>query len=205
MNPDTLIYTDEYLRVRAVPKQHTSTYIFCHGKGQIGAQWQSLVEPLRKQGHCDHVAFIFPYLDFPETTNESHIDSAAALVRKIVAEEIVKGIPAHRIAVGGSNEGFEVGVLATVADSTKTAGVVGISKGLQYSQTIAAHKGTMSVETQLFAIFRSAETRDGTENEVLKAVGQPVGAVVHSSARTSGVSPIVSYSKRNFERVLLIS
>lgn len=139
MLPDSLIYTDEYLRVRAVPTRHTSTYIFCHGKGQTGQQWQSLVEPLRRLEHLDHVAFIFPYFDFTKVITKSEILAAASLVQKIVSEEIVKGIPAHRIAVGGINAGFEIGLLATVGDSTKIAGTVGVSKGFEYAHAIVGH------------------------------------------------------------------
>jgi hypothetical protein len=191
MSPESLIFTDEYLRVRAVPTQHTSTYIFCHGKGQTGAQWQSLVGPLRKLGHCNHVAFIFPYFDFPEAMNESHILSAASLVRNIVSEEIVKGIPAHRIAVGGISEGFEVSLLATVANSTKIAGTVGISKGLQYSRTIMECKTTTNSETPVLMVFRSTETRERPREGILGQIGQSVGALVYSNTEGQTVSATV--------------
>jgi len=179
MIPDSLIYTDEYLRVRAVPTRHTSTYIFCHGKGQTGEQWQSLVEPLRKLGHLDHVAFIFPYFDFAKVTTESEILGAASLVQKIVSDEIVKGIPADRIAVGGINEGFELSLLATVGGSTKIAGTVGISKGFEYALTIVGHKKTANAETPVFVIVRSVETRSRTRDRILELIGQPIGRLVY--------------------------
>jgi hypothetical protein len=189
---DPLIYTSEYLRVRAVPTKHTSTYIFCHGKGQNGKQWQSLVEPLRKLGYCDHVAFIFPYFEFTNESNESYMRNAASLVRKIVAEEIVKGISADRIAVGGINEGFEVGLLSTIGDSTKIAGTAGITESLQYTNTIAAQERDANAGTPVFLIFHTAEPNNAAPDGILGPIGQPVGALVYDNERLNTRDGLVS-------------
>jgi hypothetical protein len=202
---DSLIYTDEYLRVRAVPTRHTSTYIFCHGKGQTGQQWQSLVEPLRKLGHCDHVAFIFPYLEFTNVKNEIDMLCAASLIQRIVAEEIVKGIPADCIAVGGIEEGFEVGLLATVGDCTKIAGTVGISDGLEYTHAIVSHKKAANAETPIFLIVDAAETSNGTLDGTLEKIGQPVGALVYekniSNIDSKSVPSKVFHWEKTFEMI----
>jgi Phospholipase/Carboxylesterase len=209
MIPESLIYTDEYFRVRALPTQHTSTYIFCHGKSQTGEQWQFLVQPLRKLGHVDHVAFIFPYFDFSEGITESQLLSAASLVQKIVLDEIEKGIPAHRIAVGGINEGFEIGLLATVAGSAKIAGTVGVSKGLEYSHNIVEHKKTVNADPPVFVIVRSGETRSRTGDGILESIGQPLGRLVyeteHLGTQDQTISSKVFYPKKAFESHFLIS
>ena len=100
MTFDPLIFTDDYLRVRAVPTCHTSTFVWCHGKDQQGGDWQFMVEPLRTLGHCNHIAFIFPYLDYSESRDGLTISENEALVQKIVHEEIIKGCHPDRIAVG---------------------------------------------------------------------------------------------------------
>lgn len=180
---DPYIYTEEYVRVRAVPTRHTSTYIFCHGKGQTGKQWITLVPHLRKLGHCDHVAFILPYFEFTDSTNEGDIRAAAALVRKIVADEIVKGITADRIAVGGIDEGFEIGLLATVGDSTKiagTLGVLGVQEGLDYTNSIIAEKKASNAQTPVYLISHNSTAENGGIKEILQRIGQPVGALVNT-------------------------
>jgi hypothetical protein len=206
---DSLIYTDEYLRVRAVPTQHTSTYIFCHGKGHTGKQFKFLVKQLRKLGHVDHVAFIFPYFDFSKGTTENETISAASLVQKIVLEEIEKGIPAHRIAVGGINEGFEISLLATVAGSAKISSTVGISKGLEYVHTIVEHKKTVNADTRVFAIVRSGETGSRASDGIEESIGQALGCLVYETedldTGDQTISSKVFYPKKAFESNFLIS
>ena len=180
---DPYIYTEEYVRVRAVPTRHTSTYIFCHGKGQTGKQWITLIPRLRKLGHCDHVAFIFPYFEFADSMSESDIRRAAALVRKIVADEIVKGITADRIAVGGIDEGFEIGLLATVGDSTKIAGslgLLGVQEGLDYTNLIVAEKKASNAETPVYLIDHNPAAHNRAVKELLEKIGQPIGSLVNT-------------------------
>jgi len=188
---DPLIYTDEYLRVRAVPTKHTSTYIFIHGPGQKGGDWQFVVEPLRKLGHVDHVAFIFPYLDFENIKNEAGMLEAAKLIQRIVAEEIVKGVAVERIAVGGFMEGFDVALLSALADDTKIAAIVGVTEGLRSAETIRGHRKTANARTPVFVIDRSKDNSDGGGKKLLAGMGQPIGAWVYeNSSAESGIEPI---------------
>lgn len=193
MTFNPLIFTDDYLRVRAVPTCHTSTYVFCHGKGQQGGDWQFMVEPLRKLGHCNHIAFIFPYLDYSETTSGNSISPNEALIQKIVREEIVKGCDPGRIAVGGHNEGLDVALLATLADDNKIAGVLGITEGLKLTAAVKELRKPTNAITPVFVVDRSGGRGNADSEKLLLSIGQPIGAIVDGSQHdTTKTQPISS-------------
>lgn len=186
---DPLIFTEDYLRVRAVPTCHTSTYVWCHGKGQKGGDWQFMVEPLRKLGHCNHIAFIFPYLDYTETPHGNSISKNEALVQKIVDEEIKKGCHPDRIAVGGFNEGLDVALLATLADERNTInGVHGITERFAPYEAVKTLRKSVNASTPVSVVDRSGVKNNAGE-EILLAVGHPVAALVAGSS-TIGSQPV---------------
>lgn len=195
---DPLIFTDDYLRVRAVPTCHTSTFVWCHAKGQKGGDWQFIVDPMRKLGHCNHIAFIFPYLDYSDPNDPAAISKNEALVQKIVDEEIVKGCHPDRIAVGGYNEGLTVALLAMLTDNKNTiSGVVGITERLALTAALKDLRKEANAKTPVFVADRSGA--DGNEGKkVLEAAGHPVRAFVEGSKdASSGTNPVtqeVSYS-----------
>ncbi|KAJ2981590.1 hypothetical protein NQ176_g1939 [Zarea fungicola] len=187
---DPLIFTDEYLRVRAVPTCHTSTFVWCHSKGQKGGDWQFMVEPLRKLGHCNHIAFIFPYLDYDEKDEESAIGKNEALIQKIVHEEIVKGCDPGRIAVGGYNEGLDVALLATLSDVNKIGGVVGITDKFVVADAVKALRKTANSETPVSVVDRSG-AKDNVGGKALATFDQPVGSILDGSKNaSSGPEPV---------------
>ncbi|CAM1502647.1 Fc.00g074230.m01.CDS01 [Cosmosporella sp. VM-42] len=191
MTFDPLIFTDDYLRVRAVPTCHTSTFVWCHNKGQQGGDWQFMVEPLRKLGHCNHIAFIFPYLDYKESNDRSGISKNEALVQKIVHEEIVKGCDPARIAVGGYNEGLDVALLAILADTNKIGGVLGITDRLALTDAIKELRKTANAKTPVFVVGRSG-AKNNAGGKLFTAIGRPVGAVVDGSKNASSSSQPVT-------------
>ncbi|KAJ5604696.1 hypothetical protein N7510_009850 [Penicillium lagena] len=188
MAPDPLVFTDDYLRVRAVPTCHTSTFVWCHSKGQRGGDWKFMVEPLRKLGHCNHIAFIFPYLDYNETNSESGISNNEALIQKIVQEEITKGCDPGRIAVGGYNEGLEVALRATLADNNKIGGILGITDSLNLTDEVNVLRKTANAKTPVLFVDRMRTK--GTGSEKLKAIEQPVTVVDGSKLVSSDTQPV---------------
>ncbi|ERT02502.1 uncharacterized protein SPSK_05557 [Sporothrix schenckii 1099-18] len=187
---DPLIFTDDYLRVRAVPTCHTSTFVWCHSAADKGADWQFIVDPLRKLGHCNHIAFIFPYLDYSAPNDPAIRAKNEALVQKIVDEEIVKGCHPDRVAVGGYNEGLAVALLATLADPKNTInGVLGITERLALPSLAGVRKDA-NAQTPVFVVDRSGA--DGNEGKkALEAAGHPVRAVVDGSKNaSSGANPV---------------
>lgn len=187
MTFDPLIFTDDYLRVRAVPTCHTSTFVWCHSKGQQGGDWQFMVEPLRKLGHCNHIAFIFPYLDYSESNDGAMISKNEALVQKIVHEEIVKGCHPDRIAVGGYNEGLDVALLSTLASSDEIGGILGITDRLALSKEIVNIRKSANSKTPVFVADRSG-AKENRGEKLLASVGQPIGAFVDGSKNAASES-----------------
>lgn len=177
---DPLIFTDEYLRVRAVPTCHTSTFVWCHGKGQKGGSWQFMVEPLRKLGHCNHIAFIFPYLDYSESSEAGTISKNEALVQKIVREEIEKGCDPGRIAVGGYNEGLDVALLSTLADANTIGGVLGITDQFVVAEAVRELRKPANSKTLVSVVDRSG-AEDNAGARVLASLHQPIGAILSGS------------------------
>lgn len=184
MTFDPLIFTGDYLRVRAIPTCHTSTFIWCHGKGQKGGNWQFMVEPLRKLGHCNHIAFIFPYLDY---NTDSHKNEA--LVQKIVHEEIAKGCDPGRIAVGGYNEGFDVALRATLADSNKIGGVWGVTDGWDIPDALKELRKPTNAKTPVSIVDRS---KPDASEKALIGLGQATGTIRAGSKNVKTAPQVVT-------------
>lgn len=189
MAPDPLVFTDDYLRVRAVPTCHTSTFVWCHSKGQRGGDWKFMVEPLRKLGHCDHIAFIFPYLDNNETNSGSGISSSEALIQKIVHQEIANGCDPGRIAVGGYNDGLETALKAILADSNKIGSVLGITDCLNLTDELNLLRKTANAKTPVLFVDRTGAKGNCAE-KLLKAIDQPVRVVDGSKLASSDTQPV---------------
>ncbi|KAK4939524.1 hypothetical protein LTR10_020233 [Elasticomyces elasticus] len=187
---DPLIFTEDYLRVRAVPTCHTSTFVWCHGKGQKGDSWQFMVEPLRKFGHCNHIAFIFPYLEYRESNDASSVSKNQALVQKIVHEEIEKGCDPGRIAVGGYNEGLDVALLSTLSGTNTIGGVLGITDRFVVAEAVRELRKPANSMTPVSVVDRSG-AEDDTGAKVLASFHQPVGAFLSGSKNAAaGAEPV---------------
>ncbi|KFY00134.1 hypothetical protein O988_03503 [Pseudogymnoascus sp. VKM F-3808] len=192
MTFNPLIFTDDYLRVRAVPTCHTSTYVFCHGKGQHGGDWQFMVEPLRKLGHCNHIAFIFPYLDYTEPGSGNSASKNTALIQKIVHQEIANGCDPDRIAVGGYNEGLDVALTATLSDNQKIQGILGVTDRLGLTDDITGLAKPANARTPVFVLDRSQKENNAGE-KLLAAIEQPIGAFIcGSQSDSSDGKPLTS-------------
>lgn len=189
MAPDPLVFNDDYLRVRAVPTCHTSTFVWCHSKNQRGGDWQFMVEPLRKLGHCNHIAFVFPYLDYDETNGESGTSKNEALIQKIVHQEIANGCDPGRIAVGGYNEGLEVALRATLADSKKIASILGITDSLNLTDDVKVLRKSANAESPVLFVDRTGAKNNAAE-KLLKAIEQPVKVVDGSKLGSSDTKPV---------------
>ena len=190
-----LVHKDDYVRVRAVPTKHTSTYIFCHAKGQKAADWISIVEPLRNLGIADHIAFVFPYLDSRPTdrSNLQALPEAATLVQKLVTEEIGFGVKADRIAVGGDEDGFETALLAVLNSDTKIAGLIGLTGGLRLGNKLRVFRKSGNAETPVFVIERSQEHRVVGGKKLSETIGQPIGGwIVCNGAAETKVETLLS-------------
>ncbi|CAK7226492.1 hypothetical protein SBRCBS47491_006250 [Sporothrix bragantina] len=181
-----LIFEEDYLRVRAVPTCHTSTFVWCHAKGQQGGDWQFMVDPLRKLGHCNHIAFIFPYLNY---SGEDGNGKNEALVQKIVDAEIVKGCHPDRIAVGGYDEGLDVALRAVLGDSKNTInGVLGVTEKLDVAIFEGLREAPNS-QTPVYVVDRSSSAK---AKSMLESMDLPARAYVVGSKKMASSVQLVT-------------
>ncbi|KAL1960489.1 hypothetical protein VTO42DRAFT_7788 [Malbranchea cinnamomea] len=137
-------------------KRHTATVIMAHGLGDNGAGWMMLAHNWRRRGKFDEVTFIFPNapsipitvnmgmsmpgwydiktLSVTATMEEFYRDQdETGLMRSreyfngLIKEQIDKGIPAHRIVLGGFSQGGAMSLLTGLTHPQKLAGIFALS------------------------------------------------------------------------------
>jgi hypothetical protein len=184
------MYEETYLRRRAVPNSHTSSVVFCHASGQQGSNWLYIVDQLRSLARLDHVAFVFPYLSYDGKASPA---SNVQLIQTIVSEEIKKGIPAGRIAVGGMGEGAAVALSAVLSNSTKIAGVAALALAGADDNQIVTQRVPAQAQTSVLIASRAAEEIAATGlAEKLQAAGQPIEVIAHNAASLDAKNGLLS-------------
>ncbi|KAF2753458.1 acyl-protein thioesterase 1 [Pseudovirgaria hyperparasitica] len=131
-------------------KRHTATVIFAHGLGDSGAGWLFLVDNWRKRSKFEEVAFILPNApNIPVTLNMGmrmpgwydikSLDSIAAredepgilksrdYFHGLIEEEEKKGIPSHRVVLGGFSQGGAMSLFSGMTYPKKLGGIAGLS------------------------------------------------------------------------------
>ncbi|KAF2097773.1 acyl-protein thioesteras-like protein 1 [Rhizodiscina lignyota] len=134
-------------------KRHTATVIVAHGLGDSGAGWIWLAENWRRRNKFEEVSFVFPnapnipitvnmgmrmpgwydIAEFPVADISKRSEDEAGILRSrvtlhsLVNAEIEKGIPAHRIILGGFSQGGAMALLSGLTYEKKLGGVFGLS------------------------------------------------------------------------------
>ncbi|KAL0078123.1 Phospholipase/carboxylesterase/thioesterase [Phycomyces blakesleeanus] len=137
---------------------HTATVVWIHGLGTSSASWSSFVEQLSEQ--FPHVKWILPnapsipvtfqggqrttaWFDIRElglklTTNEDRdgILDSLAKINQIIKDEVDRGIPSNRIAVGGFSQGGVLSLLTALTSEYKLAAIFGCSGWIPIADTL---------------------------------------------------------------------
>ncbi|KAF2829883.1 Phospholipase/carboxylesterase [Ophiobolus disseminans] len=132
-------------------KRHTATIIVAHGLGDNGAGWTFLAENWRRRSKFEEVKFIFPNApNIPITVNmgmrmpgwydiksfstldsreedEAGILKSRDYIHSLIDQEIEKGIPANRIAIGGFSQGGAISLLSGLTYKNQLGGIFGLS------------------------------------------------------------------------------
>ena len=125
--------------------KHTASFIFLHGLGDNGAGWCEGFNMIKS----DHIKYIFPNAPIQSVTINAHqkmpswfdiisLDKSAAedeagilkssdTLRELISEEIVNGIAADRIIVGGFSQGGAVASYTALTSDMRLAGVLLLS------------------------------------------------------------------------------
>ena len=138
--------------------------------------------------------------------DEAGLRESFAAVHALIDREVARGVPAHRIVLGGFSQGCAVTLAAGLRYRERLAGLVGMSGYLPLASTTAAERRDANALTPLFLahgqrdgvidIGRGTATRDA-----LKAMGMAVEW--HEYPMEHSVSPDeVADLKRFLLRVL---
>ncbi len=111
--------------------------------------------------------------------DEAGLRRSQAAIEALLAREQARGIPAHRIVLGGFSQGCAVALLTGLRHAQRLAGVVGLSGYLPLAGTLAAERSAANAELPVFlahgrqdemvALPRAQAARDA-----LQALGYPV-------------------------------
>ncbi|KAL5376100.1 hypothetical protein DPSP01_010692 [Paraphaeosphaeria sporulosa] len=132
-------------------KRHTATVIVAHGLGDSGAGWLFLAENYRRRSVLEEVAFVFPNApNIPITLNmgmhmpgwydikslstlqdreedEAGILKSRDYFHSLIDAEVAKGIPAHRVVVGGFSQGGAMALFSGTTYKEQLGGIFGLS------------------------------------------------------------------------------
>ena len=161
----------------AVPA--TATVIWLHGLGADGHDFEPVVPELGlPRGHA--IRFVFPHAPRrPVTVNGGYVMRAwydilgADLVRRedeaglrqsqqqvaaLIDRERERGVPAHRIVLGGFSQGCAMSLLTGLRYPERLAGIAGLSGYLPLADTLAAEAHDAN---RLVPIFLGHGLHDG--------------------------------------------
>jgi len=106
--------------------------------------------------------------------DEAGLRESFAAVHALVEREIARGVPAHRIVLGGFSQGCAIALGAGLRFGQRLAGLVGMSGYLPLASTTAAERRDANALTPIFlahgqrdpviAIDRAAESRDALQS-----------------------------------------
>jgi phospholipase/carboxylesterase len=177
-----------------------ATIIILHGLGADGTDFLSFADEL-KLSTVGPVRFVFPRAPVrPVTINGGHQMRAwydilgADLVRRedevglresiqqvhaLIDREVARGVPAHRIVLGGFSQGCAITLGAGLRYHQRLAGLAGLSGYMPLADTTAAERCDANALTPVFQahgrsdgvipIARATATRD-----LLQSLGQPL-------------------------------
>ncbi len=177
-----------------------ATVIILHGLGADGTDFLSFADELKLDA-VGPVRYVFPRapvrrvtinggqpmrawydilnMDLVRREDEAGLRDAFARVHALLDAEVARGVPAHRIVLGGFSQGCAIALGAGLRYRERLAGLVAMSGYLPLADALAAERSTANASTPVFqahgrsdgviALPRATATRDQ-----LLALGQPL-------------------------------
>ena len=152
--------------------QPTAVILILHGLGANGRDFLPVAEQLDLSS-IGPVRFLFPSApSMPVTLNggyvmgtdlvrredEGGLRQARSAIDGLIANEIARGIAAHRIVVAGFSQGCAMALMTGLRFDQRLAGIAALSGYLPLAATTAAER---SVANAGVPIFMAHGTRDG--------------------------------------------
>jgi phospholipase/carboxylesterase len=149
----------------------TSTMIWLHGLGADGNDFVTMIPELNLPADID-VRFIFPNAPIkPVTLNNGYqmrawydiyglsineridnegIAQSVAEIEKIIEKEVARGIPTHRIFLGGFSQGAAIALSTGLCYSKPLAGILGLSGYLPIAKELHQKANAANLRTPIF-------------------------------------------------------
>jgi len=159
----------------------TATILILHGLGADGNDFVPIAQELQLD-QVGPVRFIFPHAPvMPVTINngyrmrawydilgfgedapqdEAGLRKSQQLVDALLQREKDRGVPAHRIVLGGFSQGCAISLMTGLRHPERLAGIMGLSGYLPLADKTAAERSSASLRTPIFLAH-------GTHDEVV--------------------------------------
>lgn len=207
--------------------QPVATILIMHGLGADGRDFVPIAEQLDLSS-VGPVRFLFPsapsipvtinggYVmpawydilgaDLAKREDEAGLRHSQASIEALIAHEVARGIPAHRIVLAGFSQGAAIALMTGLRHRERLAGIAVLSGYLPLADKTAAERSPVNQDVPLFlahgtrdgvvALPRATATRDA-----LTALGYPVAW--HEYLMEHSVSPPeIADLERWLQRVL---
>jgi phospholipase/carboxylesterase len=178
----------------------TATILILHGLGADGNDFVPIAQELQLE-QLGPVRFIFPHAPvLPVTINNGYrmrawydilgfeedapqdepgLRRSLQLVEALLRREKERGIPAHRIVLGGFSQGCAMSLLAGVRHAERLAGIFGLSGYLPLAAQTEAERSSASLQAPIFLAHGThdevvALERGEASRDALQALGYQV-------------------------------
>ncbi len=177
-----------------------ATIVILHGLGADGTDFLSFADEMRLHA-VGPVRWVFPRApERPVTINGGHrmrawydilgtdlvkredeagLRESFAQVHALLDREVARGVPAHRIVLGGFSQGCAVTLGAGLRYGQRLAGLVGMSGYLPLADTTTAERRDANALTPVFGAHGRQDgvvplARGSAGRDLLQALGQPL-------------------------------
>ncbi len=192
MNP-----TLSALEIETAPNP-TASIVWMHGLGADGSDFVPVAHELELDA-VGPVRFVFPNAPhIPVTLNggyvmpawydihpdrsredEAGLRRSQAAIEALIAREVARGVPAHRIVVAGFSQGCAMALMTGLRHAQPLAGIVGLSGYLPLAGLTAAERHMANAATPIFMAHGTHDPmvvlpRATASRDALQALGYDV-------------------------------
>ena len=177
-----------------------ATVIILHGLGADGTDFLPMADELKLDA-VGPVRYIFPRApvrpvtinngypmrawydilaaDLVRREDEAGLRESMAAVHRLIAAEVVRGVPARRIVLAGFSQGCAITLGAGVRCTERLAGLAGLSGYMPLADTTAAERHSANRDTPVFMAHGRndgvvAMARGTAGRDLLQGLGQPL-------------------------------
>lgn len=177
-----------------------ATVIILHGLGADGTDFLPMADELKLDA-VGPVRYIFPRApvrpvtinngypmrawydilaaDLVRREDEAGLRESMAAVQRLIAAEVVRGVPARRIVLAGFSQGCAITLGAGVRCTERLAGLAGLSGYMPLADTTAAERHSANRDTPVFMAHGRNDgvvtmARGTAGRDLLQGLGQPL-------------------------------